>query len=352
MPRWPVVPLDPSQTRRRTALVTTAALLTGLLPLGVASQAAADDPVPTVLAAFEGAEPFASPPNAGIFGWGSDADDPPTMELQTRADAPVGEKVLHGTYNISGYGGFSHDVTFDQNPGDWSAYKGIRFWWYGQNTAPLPPGSGKRIFFEIKDGGANAEASELWNTSFTDDWQGWHLVEIPFTDLVYRGDYQPVGGIDQVLNLTQMWGYAFTMPVGTPGEFAIDQVEIFGKADPALKASVVTDAGRLPGQGGRHRAGQALRRHHRQYSAGGARHGRVPHGHGHSRSRRLPPGLRCLHLPGRYCRPARPRPSRWSPGRTSTAEVAETIPLELTVTGAKPRQPHRRWSSTRTTCRT
>ncbi len=70
------------------------------------------------------------------------------------------EKVLHGTYNISGWGGFSHDVTFDQNPGDWSAHKGIRFWWYGQNTAPLPPGSGKRIFFEIKDGGANAEASE------------------------------------------------------------------------------------------------------------------------------------------------------------------------------------------------
>ena len=120
---------------RRTALVAAAALVAGLLPL----QASADDPAPIVLAAFEGGEPFAFPPNAGIFGWGSDADDPPTMELQTRADAPSGEKVLHGTYNISGYGGFSHDVTYDVNPGDWSAYKGIRFWWYGQNTAPLPP---------------------------------------------------------------------------------------------------------------------------------------------------------------------------------------------------------------------
>jgi beta-glucosidase len=242
MPRWTAI----RPPRRRTALVTTAALLAGLLPFGIASQAAADDPDPIVLASFEGAEPFASPPNAGIFGWGSDADDPPTMEFQARADAPQGEKVLHGTYNISGYGGFSHDVTFDQNPGDWSAHKGIRFWWYGQNTAPLPPGSGKRIFFEIKDGGANAEASELWNTSFTDDWEGWHLVEIPFAELNYRGDYQPVGGIDQVLNLTQMWGYAITMPVGTPGEFAIDQVEVYGKADPALKAGVTTDAGVYP----------------------------------------------------------------------------------------------------------
>ncbi|MFI5690679.1 glycoside hydrolase family 3 N-terminal domain-containing protein [Kribbella sp. NPDC051586] len=227
---------------RRIALVAAAALIAGLLPL----DAVADDPTPVTLAAFEGGEPFASPPNAGIFTWGSDADDPPTMELQTRADAPAGEKVLHGTYNISGYGGFSHDITYDVNPADWSVYKGIRFWWYGQNTAPLPPGSGKRIFFEIKDGGANAEASELWNTSFTDDWQGWHQVEIPFSQLVYRGDYQPVGGIDQILNLTHMWGYAFTMPVGTPGEFAIDQIEVYGKADPALKASVVTDAGVYP----------------------------------------------------------------------------------------------------------
>src|SRR4051794_3590926 len=242
MPRWPAFRL-PVRGRGRVAAVAVTALLAASL---VTTPAAADDPTPITLAAFEGGEPFASPPNAGIFTWGSDADDPPTMQLQTRADAPAGDKVLHGTYNVSGYGGFSHDVTYDVNPGDWSAYKGIRFWWYGQNTAPLPPGSGKRIFFEIKDGGANAEASELWNTSFTDDWQGWHLVEIPFSQLVYRGDYQPVGGIDQVLNLTHMWGYAFTMPVGSPGEFAIDQVEVYGKADPALKASVVTDAGVYP----------------------------------------------------------------------------------------------------------
>ena len=332
MAGWPV--FRSIRFRRRTAVVATTALLTGLLPLGVASQAVADDPVPTVLAAFEGAEPFASPPSPGIFGWGSDADDPPTMDLQTRADAPVGEKVLHGTYNISGYGGFSHDVTFDQNPGDWSAYKGIRFWWYGQNTAPLPPGSGKRIAFEIKDGGANAEASELWNTSFTDDWQGWHLVEIPFADLVYRSDYQPVGGIDQVLNLTQMWGYAFTMPVGTPGEFAIDQVEIFGKADPALKASVVTDAGVYPVKEG----GTA------QVKVSVATTGSIPleepviveyrTGTGSAGASDYNP------VSGAFTFPAG-TPSGAShtvqvvTRKDKTAEVAETIPLELTVTGAK-----------------
>ncbi|MFG1815909.1 glycoside hydrolase family 3 N-terminal domain-containing protein [Kribbella sp. NPDC049174] len=326
MPRWPVV----RRSRRRTALITVGALLIGLLPL----PAVAEEPVPVVLAAFEGAEPFASPPSPGIFGWGSDGDDPPTMELQARADAPAGEKVLHGTYNISGWGGFSHDVTFDQNPGDWSAHKGIRFWWYGQNTAPLPPGSGKRIFFEIKDGGANAEASELWNTSFTDDWQGWHLVEIPFSDLVYRTDYQPVGGIDQVLNLTHMWGYAFTMPAGSPGEFAIDQVEVFGKADPALKASVVTDAGVYPVKEG----GTA------KVKISVATTGSTPleepvtvayqTGTGSAGSDDYTP------VTGTFTFPAG-TPSGASQTvdvatrKDRTAEVAETIPLELTVTGAK-----------------
>ena len=40
--------------------------------------------------------------------------------------------------------------------------EGIRFWWDGRNN-------GKKIDFELKDGGANGEASELWTTSFTDD---------------------------------------------------------------------------------------------------------------------------------------------------------------------------------------
>ena len=197
---------------RQTALFAAAALITGLLPL----QAAADDPAP-VPAALRGRGALRPAADAGIFTWGSDADDPPTWSSRTARRRPRGRQGAHGTYDISGYGGFTHDFAVDQPAHDWSAHKGIRFWWDGQNTAPLPPGSGKRINFEIKDGGANGEASELWTTSFTDDWQGWHQVEIPFADFVYRTDYQPVGGIDQVLGLTEMWGYALTLPAGAPG---------------------------------------------------------------------------------------------------------------------------------------
>ncbi|WP_299533727.1 glycoside hydrolase family 3 N-terminal domain-containing protein [uncultured Streptomyces sp.] len=222
------------------AALAAAAVLAGLL--SAVAPASADDPAPVLVDRFEGEVPFGSPPADSLFTWGGDGDDHPQLTLAAREDAPEGDKVLQGTYDISSWGGLSHEFAVDQPPHDWTAHRGIRFWWYGQNTAPLPPGSGRRIAFEIKDGGANGGASELWTTSFTDDWEGWHLVEIPFADFVYRADYQPVGGIDQILGLDKMWGYALTLPPGAPGSFAMDAVELYGKADPALTASVVTDA--------------------------------------------------------------------------------------------------------------
>ncbi|GAA5050651.1 glycoside hydrolase family 3 protein [Streptomyces similanensis] len=221
---------------RRTALLASAALLTALVPLATAQAApASDDPAPVPVDRFEGEVPFAGQPAEGIFTWGGDSDDPPALQLTARSDAPEGEKVLTGTYDISGYGGFTHDYAAGLPAHDWSAHKGIRLWWEGQND-------GKKIPFEIKDGGANGEASELWTTSFTDDFTGWKQIELPFADFTYRTDYQPVGGIDHVLGLTQMWGYSLTLPTGVKGRFAIDDVELYGKADQSLRASVTTDA--------------------------------------------------------------------------------------------------------------
>lgn len=228
------------------ASLVAGAVVAALLPFTGGGAAAADEPPPVPVDRFEGEVPFASPPAEGIFTWGSDADDQPALKLVERADAPEGAKVLEGSYDISGWGGFTHSFAFDRPAHDWSAAKGIRFWWYGQNTAPLPPGSGKRVNFEIKDGGANGEASELWTASFTDDWQGWHRVEIPFSDFRYRTDHQPGGGIDHVLGLTETWGYAITLPAGQKGRFALDGVEPYGKADGPLKAQVITDAAVYP----------------------------------------------------------------------------------------------------------
>ncbi|SED67795.1 beta-glucosidase [Streptomyces misionensis] len=220
--------------RPRTALLLPGALLAALLPLSATARAA-DDPPPVPVDRFEGEVPFAAQPADGIFTWGGDTDDPPTLRLADRADAPEGAKVLAGTYDISGYGGFTHDFAADQPAHDWSAHQGIGFWWEGHDT-------GRKIAFEIKDGGTNGEASELWTTSFTDDFTGWKQIRLPFGDFTYRTDYQPVGGIDHILGLTRMWGYAVTLPAGAKGEFAMDDVELYGKADQTLRAAVTTDA--------------------------------------------------------------------------------------------------------------
>ncbi|MFF9818189.1 glycoside hydrolase family 3 N-terminal domain-containing protein [Streptomyces sp. NPDC014006] len=218
---------------RRTALLASTAVLAALLPW--ASARAADAPAPVPVDRFEGEVPFAQQPAESIFTWGGDADDPPALSLTDRSDAPEGQKVLAGSYDISGYGGFTHDFAASGPPHDWSAHRGIRLWWEGHGT-------GKKTTFEIKDGGANGEASELWTTSFTDDFTGWKQIELPFTDFTYRTDYQPVGGIDHVLGLTRMWGYAVTLPTGVRGTFALDGVELYGTADQSLRALVTTDA--------------------------------------------------------------------------------------------------------------
>ncbi|GAA0812960.1 glycoside hydrolase family 3 N-terminal domain-containing protein [Spirilliplanes yamanashiensis] len=198
----------------------------------------AGDGQPKTVVDFEGELPFGTPP-LGIFPFGANEADMPELSARAldRPGAPAGNQVLEVKYGAESYGGVVHNWSETQ---DWSAYGGIRFWFHGGNTAPLPPGSGPKINFEIKDGGADGEKSELWTTSFTDDFDGWTLVEIPFANLTYRGDYQPVGGINQVLDLKEMWGYAFTPPSGREGRFAVDEIQVYGNALPPPFATVST----------------------------------------------------------------------------------------------------------------
>ncbi|MFK4099171.1 glycoside hydrolase family 3 protein [Streptomyces sp. NPDC019531] len=311
---------------RRTALLVSAALLTSLLPLAVAR--AADDPPPVPVDRFEGEVPFASPPENGLFTWGSDTDDPPTLGLGPRDDAPEGDQVLTGTYDISGYGGFTHDFAFAEPAHDWSAHKGIRFWWEGQDN-------GKKIAFELKDGGANGEASELWTTSFTDDFTGWKQIEIPFTDFAYRTDYQPVGGIDHVLGLTQMWGYAVTLPVGAPGRFAMDGVELYGKADQSLRANVTTDSAVYPVAQGRTATVEVT------VATTGSAPIDEPVTVAYETAGGTASDTDYTPLKGEFTFPAGTASGTTRTLRVATlkdrtaAENAETIPLKLTVTGAK-----------------
>ncbi|MFJ8928973.1 glycoside hydrolase family 3 protein [Streptomyces sp. NPDC102364] len=316
---------------RRAALLAVSALAAGLLPLtGSASASAADDPAPTPVDRFEGEVPFATQPAEGIFTWGGDTDDHPKLELKERADAPEGTKVLEGAYDISGYGGFSHDYAADKPAHDWSAHKGIRLWWYGDD-------SGRKLTYELKDGGAHGEASELWTTSFTDDFTGWKQVELPFTQFEYRTDYQPVGGIDHVLGLDKMWGYAVTLPTGTKSQFAMDGVELYGKADQSLRAQVSTDAAVYPvKEGGSAAVKLSVTTTGNvpiedpvtiEYATGG---GTADAGKDYT------PVTGKVTFPAGTASGAAKTVTVATSKDSARSETAETIPLKLTVTGAKP----------------
>jgi beta-glucosidase len=191
-----------------------------------------------VVADYEGTLPIttASP---GIFPFGSDAASTPKLTQVTAPDRPgagADNHALDVPYTVGGYGGYSHNLSASQ---DWTAYGGFSFWVKGS-------GSGKKIEFEIKDGGTDGEHSELWQSFFTDT-ADWQQVKVAFNDFVKRTDFQPSGApTDGTLNLDAMWGFAFNLPGNSTGDTRVDQVELYGTAAPhvnLVKDAYVTDPG-------------------------------------------------------------------------------------------------------------
>jgi beta-glucosidase len=185
---------------------------------------------------FEGANPITSATgalaNTGAFSWGGDANSTPALGIaQLDRTGVPNNHVLSGSWaSDTSYGGFSYDLA-TAAPQDWSPFAGIEFWFYGHNPSnDAVPGSGPKYEFEIKMGGADGEHAELWQTFFTDDWQGWHLIQVPFSSLKKRTDYQPSGApSSDTLDLSTMRGFALTEPAGTTnGEFDVDQFAVYG----------------------------------------------------------------------------------------------------------------------------
>ncbi len=133
-----------------------------------------------------------------------------------------------------------------------------------------------------------------------------------------------------------MWGYALTLPPGAPGKFAMDGVELYGKADAALKASVVTDAAVHPvKQGGT--AGIDL---------SVATTGSLPLDEPvtvayETKGGSAASGTDYAPVSGTYTFPAGTASGTTHRVSVTTKKItgaasAKTVPLELTVTGARP----------------
>ncbi|WP_019872320.1 carbohydrate binding domain-containing protein [Salinispora oceanensis] len=186
------------------------------------------------VADFEAPQPQLNPPagEPGIITFSGDDSRIPQLSYvdASRDGTPADNQALSVAIDTTtSWAGFGQNLSFNTEPQDWSSFGGFRFWYFSPLTVPpAAPGAGRRIDVEIKDGGADAEHSELWITSFTEDWVGWRLVELPFSQFKYRTDYQPIGGINQELDLDQMWGYAMQPRSGYADTFRIDDVEVYG----------------------------------------------------------------------------------------------------------------------------
>lgn len=81
------------------------------------------------------------------------------------------------------------------------------------------------------------DTAEQFEATFTDDFEGWQQVEVPFTEFGRSAD-QPEGAPDDGLTLSEVWGYGFTVPDGVTTW--LDYVEV--KPLPAPEEVTVTTA--------------------------------------------------------------------------------------------------------------
>lgn len=71
------------------------------------------------------------------------------------------------------------------------------------------------------------DTAERWESSFTDHFDGWREVEMPFGTFL-RAEDQPDGAPDDGLNLDEVWGYGFGLPDGgaATGRVLLDRVRL------------------------------------------------------------------------------------------------------------------------------
>lgn len=140
-------------------------------------------------------------------------------------------------YNFVGtFGGVGQ--VFESGPQDWTDSNALRFWMFGTET-------GNNLQFEIFDNSFDGTAanSERFDTGLVDDFFGWQQMTINFDLLTRATDFQPTGGLDDGLTLTEVYGYALVLDnaagflafdefervnVPAPGEFALLGLGILG----------------------------------------------------------------------------------------------------------------------------
>jgi beta-glucanase (GH16 family) len=140
----------------------------------------------------------------------------PNTVIQVEVDVVAFAGFLHG---------FTNTAVDTWVPQDWSAYEGLAFWLYGNN-------SGTDMFIDLlenRNPWSTTDDAERWTVTIPDDFSGWRYFEFPFSDFVRKdvGNGAPNDGL--TLDEVHGWGFG---TVGTPGPFTfyLDQASLFGQA--------------------------------------------------------------------------------------------------------------------------
>ena len=221
-------------------------VIAGPTPLGWAVRATAG--ALPVIDDFESGLPAGTDPNGVSIGFVTFRDPSSSVEISTTAappasvpGAPDPNNVLKMDLSVVSYAGFVHNL---ENASvnawvsqDWSAYEGLSFWLYGNN-------SGTTMFVDVLDNrnaGSTRDDAERWSIDVPDNFSGWKEIKIPFASLHRKeiGNGAPNDG----LGLTEVHGWALgTITTPAPQSYYVDNVTLYGTA-PIVPLTVRFGAG-------------------------------------------------------------------------------------------------------------
>lgn len=223
-----------SSARRSVVTALLVGVVVGGASFGQATPARAA--TPSVVDDFESGLPSGVDGSGIGIGYVTFNDPNSGVAIATTTTLPAavpgsasGNAALRMDLNVVSWAGFVHafqdsGVTTWVNQ-DWSAYEGLSFWLYGNN-------SGTTLFVDVLDNrnsGSTRDDAERWSTDLTDNFSGWKHIEIPFTSLHRKeiGNGAPNDG----LGLTEVHGWALGS-VTTPSAqtYYVDDATLYGTA--------------------------------------------------------------------------------------------------------------------------
>jgi beta-glucanase (GH16 family) len=165
------------------------------------------------------------------------AQDGNSTTTFARSDAPPApvpgagspNNVLRTDFNVVSFGvvihNFENAAVNQWVSQDWSAFFGMAFWLYGNN-------SGTDLFVDIIENrapGSTRDDAERFSVTFKDNFSGWRLIELPFDSFARKeiGNGAPNDGF----TLTEVHGWALgALTTATPQTYYVDNVVVYGTA--------------------------------------------------------------------------------------------------------------------------